>query len=242
MTDQKDTGIDNHAVVSHEAWLAARTAFLAKEKEFTRLQDELNRQRRELPWELVEKDYWFEGPDGRKSLAELFAGRSQLIVYHFMFAPDDAAGCPHCSLRADGFNGIGPHLNQRDATMAVISRAPYAKLAEYQKRMGWTLHWYSSGDSGFNFDYHVSFTPQEFSEKKAFYNFKIQDPQAPEREGHSVFYKDKHDKVFHCYSCYDRGNDMLNIHYHYLDMVPKGRDENGQGPYWVRRRDEYKNR
>src|ERR1051326_1851109 len=147
MTDQKDTGINNHAVVSHEAWLAARTAFLAKEKEFTRLQDELNRQRRELPWELVEKSYSFEGPQGAKTLSELFEGRSQLIVYHFMFAPDDAAGCPHCSLRADAFNGIGPHLNQRDVTMAVISRAPYAKLAAYQKRMGWIFNWYSDRKS-----------------------------------------------------------------------------------------------
>ena len=238
MTKENIT-IDGHPVVSHKDWLAARTAFLAKEKEFTKLQDELNRQRRELPWEAVGKEYSFDGPDGRRTLSELFEGRSQLIVYHFMFGPNDAAGCPHCSLRADGFNGIGVHLNQRDVTLAVVSRAPYSKLAAYQKRMGWNFKWFSSGDSGFNVDYHVSFSPEEFSAKKAFYNFVIQDPKAPEREGHSVFYRDQSGRVFHCYSCYDRGNDRLNIHYHYLDMAPKGRDEGGRGPFWVRRHDEY---
>jgi predicted dithiol-disulfide oxidoreductase (DUF899 family) len=210
--------IKNHAVVSHEEWLTARTAFLAKEKEFTRLQDQLNQERRELPWEAVKKEYVFEGPDGKQTLAELFDGKSQLIVYHFMFEPHANAGCPHCSLRADGFNGIGVHLKQR---------------------MGWHFKWVSSSDTDFNFDYHVSFTPEEFAKKNAFYNFKIQDPQAPEREGHSVFYKDENGAVFHCYSCYDRGNDKLNSHYHYLDLTPKGRDEGGRGPFWVRRHDEY---
>jgi predicted dithiol-disulfide oxidoreductase (DUF899 family) len=210
--------IKNHAVVSHEEWLTARTAFLAKEKEFTRLQDQLNQERRELPWEAVKKEYVFEGPDGKQTLAELFDGKSQLIVYHFMFEPHANAGCPHCSLRADGFNGIGVHLKQR---------------------MGWHFKWVSSSDTDFNFDYHVSFTPEEFAKKNAFYNFKIQDPQAPEREGHSVFYKDENGAVFHCYSCYDRGNDKLNSHYHYLDLAPKGRDEGGRGPFWVRRHDEY---
>ena len=238
---KNDSGgvIKNHAVVSHEEWLAARTAFLAKEKEFTRLQDQLNQERRELPWEAVRKEYVFEGPDGKQTLAELFEGRSQLLVYHFMFEPSATAGCPHCSLRADGFNGIGAHLRQRDVTMIAVSRAPYAKLAAYQKRMGWNFKWVSSSDTDFNFDYHVSFTPEEFAKKNAFYNFKIQDPQAPEREGHSVFYQDESGAVFHCYSCYDRGNDKLNIHYHYLDLAPKGRDEGGRGPFWVRRHDEY---
>ena len=233
------SAIKNHPVVSREAWLAARTAFLAKEKEFTRLRDELNEQRRVLPWEAVEKNYVFDGPQGKQTLAELFEGRSQLIVYHFMFDPQAEAGCPHCSLRADGFNGIGTHLNHRDVTMIAVSRAPYPKLAAYQKRMGWNFKWVSSHGCDFNFDYHVSFTPEEFARKKAFYNFKIQDPKAPEREGHSVFYKNESGAVFHCYSCYDRGNDMLNVHYHYLDLVPKGRDENGRGPFWVRRHDEY---
>src|SRR6266478_886418 len=213
MKNDSGSVIKNHAVVSHEKWLAARTAFLAKEKEFTRLQDHLDQERRELPWEAVRKEYVFE--------------------------PGAKAGCPHCSLRADGFNGIGVHLKQRDVTINAVSRAPYSKLAAYQKRMGWNFKWVSSSDTDFNFDYHVSFTPEEFTKKKAFYNFKIQDPQAPEREGHSVFYKDESGAVFHCYSCYDRGNDKLNIHYHYLDLAPKGRDEGGRGPFWVRRHDEY---
>jgi predicted dithiol-disulfide oxidoreductase (DUF899 family) len=238
---KSDRGKDSkkQAVVSHKEWLAAHTAFLAKEKEFTRLQEKLNQERRELPWEAVRKEYVFEGPDGKRTLAELFDGRSQLIVYHFMFEPGAAAGCPHCSLRADGFNGIGTHLRQRDVTMVAVSRAPYSKLSAYQKRMGWNFKWVSSGDTDFNFDYHVSFTAEEMAKKSAFYNFKVQNPQAPEREGHSVFYKDASGVVFRCYSCYDRGNDKLNVHYHYLDLVPKGRDEGGRGPFWVRRHDEY---
>jgi len=189
MKNDSGSVIKNHAVVSHEEWLAARKAFLAKEKEFTRLQDQLNQERRDLPWEAVGKEYVFEGPEGKQTLAELFDGKSQLIVYHFMFEPGANAGCPHCSLRADGFNGVGVHLQERDVTMIAVSRAPYSKLAEYQKRMGWNFKWFSSSDTDFNFDYHVSFTPEEFAKKNAFYNFKTQDPQAPEREGHSVFYK-----------------------------------------------------
>jgi len=227
-------------VVSHEEWLKARTAFLAKEKEFTRLRDAFTAELRNLPWEAVTKEYRFDGPNGRETLADLFEGRSQLIVYHFMFRPDDKAGCPHCSLRADGFNGINPHLKERDVTMIAVSRAPYEKLAAYQKRMGWTFKWVSSGDTDFNFDYHVSFAPDEIAAGKTFFNYAVQSPGNPEREGHSVFYKDKRGDVFHTYSCYARGNEPLNIHYHYLDMVPKGRDEGGRGPYWVRRHDEYK--
>jgi predicted dithiol-disulfide oxidoreductase (DUF899 family) len=156
-----------------------------------------------------------------------------------MFGPDDGVGCPHCSLRADGFDGINIHLKQRDVTMIAVSRAPYERLAAYRKRMGWGFKWVSSAKSDFNFDFHVSFTAGELAKKEAFFNYALQDPGPSEREGHSVFFSDKHGDVFHTYSCYARGNDMLNIHYHYLDMVPKGRDENGRGPYWVRRRDEY---
>ena len=228
-----------HPIVLHDEWLAARRALLEKEKEFTRRGDELSRQVRALPWEAVTKEDVFDGRDGVERLPDLFAGRSQLVVYHFMFHPEDKAGCPHCSLRADGFNGIGAHLNQRDVTMVVVSGAPYSKLAEYQRRMGWSFKWVSSGGSDFNFDYHASFTPEEMTAKRALYNFTIRDPKAREREGHSIFYKDERGTVFHTYSCYDRGNDKLNIHYHYLDLVPKGRDEGGRGPYWVRRRDEY---
>ena len=229
----------DHRIVSHDEWLAARQSLLQKEKEFTRLGDEMSRQIRELPWEAVTREYSFEGPDGVEKLPDLFAGRSQLVIYHFMFHPDDKAGCPHCSLRADGFNGIGVHLNQRDVTMVVVSRAPYNKLAEYSKRMGWSFKWVSSGGSDFNRDFYVSFTPEEMAARSAFYNYSIRDPLAREREGHSIFYKDESGAVFHTYSCYDRGNDKLNIHYHYLDLVPKGRDEAGRGPYWVRRKDEY---
>jgi predicted dithiol-disulfide oxidoreductase (DUF899 family) len=229
----------DHPVVSHEEWLDARRALLEKEKELTRQSAELSSQVRELPWEVVSKEYVFDGADGKVTLADLFDGRSQLVIYHFMFHPDDKAGCPHCSLRADGFGGIGTHLNQRDVTMVVVSRAPYSKLAAYQKRMGWSFKWVSSGGSDFNFDYQASFTPEEMAAKRALYNFTVRDPQAREREGHSIFYKDEQGTVFHTYSCYDRGNDKLNIHYHYLDLVPKGRDEGGRGPYWVRRRDEY---
>ena len=231
---------DGHNVVSHEQWLEARKALLLKEKEFTRLRDALSRQRRDLPWEAVTKSYIFEGADGRRSLPELFDGRSQLVVYHFMFGPDWEAGCPHCSHWADNFNGIIVHLNHRDVTMVAVSRAPYGKLAAYRKRMGWTFNWYSSFDSDFNFDLNVSFKPEEAAAGKAFYNFAMQDPDASEREGVSVFFKDAAGKVFHTYSTYARGIDMLCVDYQYLDLVPKGRDENGRGPFWVRRHDEYK--
>jgi predicted dithiol-disulfide oxidoreductase (DUF899 family) len=229
----------NHRVVSRDEWLKARQQLLAKEKTMTRLQDEFNEERRSLPWVQVDKEYTFEGPHGVETLAELFEGRSQLVIYHFMFGPDDNVGCPHCSLRADGFDGINTHLKHRDVTMIAVSRAPYERLAAYRKRMGWGFKWVSSAKSDFNFDFHVSFTPGELAKKEAFFNYALQDPGPSEREGHSVFFRDERGDVFHTYSCYARGNDMLNIHYHYLDMVPKGRDENGRGPYWVRRRDEY---
>jgi len=217
--------LSDHRVVSQDEWLEARRALLEKEKEFTRLSDEMSRLQRDLPWEIVAKHYRFEGPDGVETLSDLFAGRSQLVVYHFMFHPDDKAGCPHCSLRADGFGGIGIHLNHRDVTLVVVSRAPYAKLMEYQKRMGWTFKWVSSGGSDFNFDYHVSFTPEEVANKDALYNFTRQDPSVSEREGVSVFYKDPSGSIFHTYSTYARGIDILNVDYHYLDLTPKGRNE-----------------
>ena len=228
-----------HEVVSSEEWIEARKKLLAKEKEFTRLRDQLSRQRRDLPWEAVEREYVFEGPNGKQTLPELFDGRSQLVVYHFMFGPDWEAGCPHCSRWADSFNGAIVHLNQRDVTMIAVSRAPYEKLAAYRKRMGWTFKWVSSHGTEFNFDYHVSFAPEELEKKSAFYNFALQDPGVSEREGVSVFCKDPQGRVFHTYSTYARGIDMLNVDYQYLDLVPKGRDEGDRGPYWVRRHDEY---
>ena len=228
-----------HKVVSSEKWLAARKKLLVKEKALTRLADKLARDRRALPWEAVTKEYVFEGPDGSETLSRLFDGRSQLVVYHFMFGPDWDAGCPHCSRWADNFNGIIVHLNQRDVTLVAVSRAPYAKLAAYRQRMGWSFKWVSSFGTDFNFDFHVSFTPEEMKRKKAFYNFKLQNPDAPEREGVSVFTRDAKGGIFRTYSTFARGIESLNLDYKYLDVVPKGRDEGGRGPFWVRRHDEY---
>jgi predicted dithiol-disulfide oxidoreductase (DUF899 family) len=233
--------LEEHKIVSENDWVEARKSLLVKEKEFTVLRDQLNQQRRELPWKAVNKEYLFEGPNGKETLTELFDGRSQLIVYHFMFDPSWDAGCPHCSFWADNFNDIIVHLNQRDVTMIVASKAPYSKLAEYETRMGWDFKWVSSYDSDFNFDFDVSFTPEELDKKEAFYNYNLQDTNSPEREGVSVFCKDPASQVFHTYSAYARGIDMLNVAYHYLDLVPKGRDEEDHEfrQFWVRRHDEY---
>jgi predicted dithiol-disulfide oxidoreductase (DUF899 family) len=173
--------------VSNDNLITARKKLLLKEKKFTRLRDQLSKQVRDLPWEAVTKEYVFDGPEGRQNLADLFDGRSQLIVYHFMFGPHWEAGCPHCSRWADNFNGIIVHLNRREVSMIAVSRAPYAKLAEYKKRMGWTFKWVSSFETDFNFDFHVSFSAKEMAKKKAFYNFTMQGPGSPEREGVSVF-------------------------------------------------------
>lgn len=233
--------LEHHKIVSDNEWVEARKALLKKEKELTILRDQLSQQRRDLPWEAVNKEYVFDGPNGKQTLSELFDGRSQLIVYHFMYDPSWEAGCLHCSFWADNFNGIIVHLNQRDVTMIAESRAPYSKLAAYEKRMGWDFKWVSSYDTDSNFNYHISFTPEELAKKEAFYNFVIQDPLSSEREGISVFYKDPAGNVFHTYSAYARGIDMLNVAYNYLDLVPKGRDEAGHAfpQFWVRRRDEY---
>src|SRR5260221_1392257 len=229
-----------HKVVSSVQWLKARKRLLAEEKEFTRRRDKLSAMRRALPWEEVTKEYSFVGHDGNQNLPALFDGRSQLIIYHFMFHRDWDAGCRHCSRCADGFNRAIAHLNHRDVTMIAVSRAPYPKLAAYKRRMGWTFKWVSSFGTDFNFDFHVSFTPEEMA-RKGFYNFAMQNPDAPEREGVSVFYKNVKRRVFRTYSTFARGIDMMNVEYQYLDLVPKGRDEGGRGPYWVRRHDEYKN-
>ena len=233
-------GIKDHPVVSREEWLAARTVFLEKEKEFTRLRDDLSRQRRDLPWVKVEKAYAFDGPDGKQTLGELFENRSQLVVYHFMFMPEWNEGCPHCSFWADNFNGIGVHLNHRDLTLVAVSRAPLAKITAFKTRMGWSFKWVSSFQNDFNHDYHVSFAPEEVERGTALYNYsKTKVPK--DREGVSVFFKDESGAVFHTYSCYARGIDMLNTAYHYLDLAPKGRDEDGlKAPQaWVRHHDRY---
>ncbi len=226
-------------VVSHEKFIAARKKFLAKEKKFTRERDRLAAERRKLPWLRVDKDYVFDGPSGRETLAELFEGRSQLIVYHFMFGPDWEAGCPGCSHWADSFNGAIVHLNQRDVTMIAASRAPLAKLEAYKKRMGWSFKWVSSGGSDFNFDNQASFPIEHVKAKRAYFNYTWQDPWTTEREGLSVFYKDRRGRIFLTYSTHARGIDAMSVDYQYLDLTPKGRDEGKRGPYWVRRHDEY---
>ena len=233
--------IDNHPVLSRREWLSVRTAFLAKEKEFTRLRDQLSRQRRELPWVKVDKAYEFDGPAGRETLADLFAGKGQLVVYHFMFAPEWDEGCPSCSFWADNFNGIDTHLDQRDVTFVAISRASLAKIESFKKRMGWTFKWVSSGRSDFNFDYNVSFTPDQRSGGTTFYNYSKTDPGQADREGISVFLNDGAGTIYHTYSCYARGIDIVNGAYHFLDLVPKGRDEDGLGftQAWVRYHDRY---
>ena len=229
----------NHAVVSHDEWLAAHTAFLAKEKEFTRRRDELSRQRRDLPWEKVEKAYTLDGPNGKESLADIFDGRSQLIVYHFMFPPEWEEGCKHCSFWADNFNDVIVHLNRRDVTFVAVSRAPRAKLDAFEKRMGWSFKWFSSDDGDFNYDFGISFISEQTGERV--FNYGTMAPAGTDREGMSVFYKNERGEIFHTYSAYARGIDMFNTAYHYLDAVPKGRDEDNL-PFtqaWVRHHDRY---
>ena len=228
-------------VVSHEEWLAARTEFLKKEKEFTRLRDELSKQRRELPWEKVEKNYIFDGPNGNETLADLFAGRSQLLVYHFMLGPNWVEGCASCSLLADHFDGAIPHLNARDVTFLVISRAPLAQIQAFQKRMGWKFKWLSSNGNDFNFDYKVSFTPADIEKGEPNYNFSTIPFQVEEGPGLSAFYKGSTGNVFHTYSAYARGLDIAIGAYNFLDLTPKGRDEENLAftMAWVKHHDKY---
>lgn len=231
----------DHKIVSREEWNTARQQFLAKEKEFTRLRDELSRERRELPWERVDKHYAFDTSAGRESLSDLFAGRQQLIVYHFMFAPDWEVGCKSCSFWADNFNGITDHLNARDVSLVAISRAPLKTLQAFQQRLGWSFKWVSSVDNDFNFAYRVSFTPDEVAQGEAIYNYAKRRIASSDLPGISVFLKDEHGDIFHTYSCYARGLDMFNTAYHLLDIAPKGRDE-ADLPFsmaWVKFRDQY---
>ena len=232
--------MDQHRIVPRDQWLAARRDFLVKEKEFTRLRDELSSQRRELPWEKVEKDYVFDGPNGKESLGDLFADKSQLIVYHFMFDPNWDAGCKSCSFWADNFERLPVHLKHRDISLVATSRAPLAKLEAYAKRLGWTFKLVSSGGNDFNYDYHVSFTPEEAEKGELDYNYGKLKMRTTEMPGISVFYKDKSGAIFHTYSCYARGLDMMNTAYHYIDLTPKGRDEGEGIMAWLRRNDEYR--
>jgi predicted dithiol-disulfide oxidoreductase (DUF899 family) len=226
-------------IVSPDQWLAARKTLLAKEKAFTRARDALSAERREMPWVKIEKPYSFDTGKGRKTLAELFEGRSQLLVYHFMFAPEWKEGCKSCSFWADNYNGVDIHLAHRDVTLMAISAAPLATLEMYKKRMGWTFTWASSAGSDFNADFHVSFTPDQLKSGKVDYNYEIRGFPETEAPGISVFAKDAAGAVYHTYSTYARGLDMLNGAYHLLDLTPKGRDEGGRNMFWLRRRDQY---
>jgi predicted dithiol-disulfide oxidoreductase (DUF899 family) len=228
----------DHQIVSRTEWIEARRRLLAKEKEFTRQRDQLSQARRELPWVRVDKPYVFDTTSGKRTLAELFAGRSQLVVYHFMFGPDWEAPCKSCSFWADNFERNVVHLNARDVSVAAVSRAPLAKLEAFKERMGWTFAWVSSGESDFNFDYGVSFRPDD---KATSYNYAPKSSAITELPGISVFCKDASGAIFHTYSCYARGLDMMNAAYQYLDLVPKGRDEADQSHSmaWVRYRDSY---
>ncbi len=227
-------------VVPPAEWLAARKELLAKEKEFTRLRDELSRQRREMPWEKVEKPYVFDGPTGKETLADLFDGRNQLIIYHFMFGPGWKEGCPSCSYLADGFDSAALHMAQRDTTLTAVSRATVPEIEGFKKRMGWRFKWVSSFGSDFNYDFHVSFSKEEIASGKQYYNFGTTSYPSEELPGASVFYR-KNGQVFHTYSTYARGLDILLTTYNFLDLTAKGRDEAGlRHPMaWVRHHDRY---
>jgi predicted dithiol-disulfide oxidoreductase (DUF899 family) len=228
--------------VNHDDWLEARIALLKKEKEFTKLRDAMTKMQRELPWERVEKDYVFDGPNGKESLAELFGSCSQLLVYHFMFDPSWDEGCKSCSFLADHYNPATAHLAQRDVVMVTISRAPLEKLEAFKSRMGWNFKWVSSFENDFNRDFHVTFTDEELESGSAYYNYRggAKFP-ANEGPGLSVFAKDDKGDVFHTYSSYGRGLDMFITAYNFLDIVPKGRDEAGlsYSMEWIRHHDRY---
>jgi predicted dithiol-disulfide oxidoreductase (DUF899 family) len=230
-----------HVIVSPEEWVTARKKLLKKEKEFTRLRDQLSTERRELPWVKVDKNYVFEGPKGKETLADLFDGHSQLIIYHFMLGPGWEEGCPSCSFLSDHIDGALVHLNARDVALVVVSRAPLPQIEAFKKRMGWRFKWVSSYGNDFNFDYQVSFTKDEMAKDKVYYNYGMEKFGSEEAPGASIFYKDATDDIFHTYSCYARGLDMLIGTYNYLDLVPKGRDE-AELPWtmaWVRHHNRY---
>lgn len=233
--------MQQHKIVSRDEWIAARKALMTREKELTRAREALSQERRELPWVKVDKDYVFDGPDGKVTLGDLFKGRPQLVVQHVMFAPEWDAACKSCSFWVDGFDRMVPHLAARDTTMVAISLAPLAKLEAFKQRMGWTFDWVSSGANDLNYDYGVSFTQGQIDAGDAKYNYGTTPLYGPELPGISVFFRDEKGSVFHTYSTFARGLDMMNAAYHYLDLTPLGRHEEGL-PYpmdWVRLRDQY---
>jgi predicted dithiol-disulfide oxidoreductase (DUF899 family) len=240
-THTEEPVMQSHQIVSREDWIEARKAHLAHEKELTRARDRLSEERRALPWVKVDKTYVFDGPDGKATLADLFKGRSQLVVQHFMFAPEGSEGCKSCSFWADGFERMIPHLAARDTTLVAISRAPLQKLEAFKARMGWSFDWVSSGQNDFNYDYAVSFTKGEIEQGARIYNFGTSGFGVEEAPGISVFFRDPAGDIFHTYSCFARGLDMMNAAYHYLDLTPLGRHEQDL-PYpmdWLRLRDQY---
>ncbi|MEO5912847.1 MAG: thioredoxin family protein [Luteolibacter sp.] len=236
-----DEALPDHSVVSHDDWIAARKELLVKEKELTRLSDQLSSARRALPWEKVEKNYVFESPDGKVTLAELFGSKRQLIVHHLMFAPGWSEACVGCSHSADHADSARQHFENADVSYVAISRAPVEDLLRFKKRMGWTFHWISSGDGDFNYDYGVSFTPEQVASGNVGYNYATSTYTFDELPGVSVFYKDEEGNVFHTYSTYARGLDILLGSHNYLDLTPKGRGAKGtpDDPGWLRYHDQY---
>ncbi len=236
-----NSGVKNYKVVGEKQWLAARKALLLKEKKLTKLRDAVSAERRKLPWRLVEKAYVFDGPNGKETLSDLFGGKSQLVIWHFMLGPNMKDGCTGCSFWADSFNGNIPHLAARDIRMMAVSRATMKKIVGFKKRMGWSFHWVSSHNNDFNVDYQVSSTREEFKKGKGVYNYEKAAPN-DEMPGVSVFAKDTEGVIFHTYSTYARGMDPLNAGYQYIDLTPKGRDEYGhknQPGEWFRHHDKY---
>ena len=228
-----------HAVVSRDEWLAARRELLKAEKEVTHLRDKVAQERLALPWVRIEKEYVFDTPEGPRALADLFDGRSQLLVQHFMFAPGWKEGCPSCSFMADHTDGMNKHLSHHDVTMIAVSRAPLAEIERYRHRMGWQFRWVSSNGSSFNYDFRVSFTQEQVASGHIDYNFGVWDETGEEWPGLSAFFKDESGDVFHTYSTFGRGVEVMMGTYAMLDLMPKGRNED-EGMDWVRRHDRYK--
>lgn len=237
-TASTTAGIANHPVVTQSEWLDASRKFLAREKEFTKMRDQLNQARRELPWVKVEKEYVFEGTEGKRSLSDLFNGKSQLIVYHFMFGPGWEEGCPGCSFVSDHVDGARQHFEHHDISYVAVSRAPLAELLPYKQRMGWSFPWYSSCGTDFNFDFQASFRPEDLEKGPVLFNFKEQTLKGQEQPGLSVFVKDENGEIYHTYSSYERGLDLLCGAYNWIDLTPLGRNESGPMD-WVRRHDAY---
>jgi predicted dithiol-disulfide oxidoreductase (DUF899 family) len=241
MKKEEIMATNNHKIVSREEWLQARKELLLKEKKLTHERENLASERRNLPWVKVDKEYTFDSPNGKVTLADLFGDKDQLFVYHFMFGPGWKEGCPSCSMIADTFDGIRVHLAAKDVSHVAISRAPLNEIEQFKKRMGWNFPWLSSFNSDFNFDYHVSFTEEELKSGKVQYDYKLQEAGSEELPGLSVFYKDASGNIYHTYSTYGRGVEPLLHPYNYLDLVPEGRDERDvpNKMEWVRHHDRY---